>query len=333
MLIWCHLSIHFQKFIHGFQVGPKFGYKFWYFKKVFKIDKGEEFGKLYVQSGDKFQCADNWRRFGCIPSDKNKFNICWNQWFVHPLFCILVPVFWSLCVGFCILVIVFWLLLKSLGAPWSYFSLLCFWGCWCGTGSQSTRSTCMWHMFGTQIIFLSEWQWSCDNFPISSFRKRCSHNGHIFFFSMFTFHFQLLWHVLCKVQVPNVDTEKNTMISGVVVVGSPKYHMKFWQHKKYPSWQKCHRFSSCQSLQQLFPLYWSLLVKEPNLFSSKRIFQWLVFIAKTLLGPKQNFFNWQGGFQGFVFPEIPSVEPQHHIIYCWHNFLWCCICEKLLFRT
>ena len=45
--------VSFSK-IYGFQVGPKFRYKF------------EVFGKLYVQSGDKFQSVDDLGTFQVI---------------------------------------------------------------------------------------------------------------------------------------------------------------------------------------------------------------------------------------------------------------------------
>ena len=41
----------------------------WDFEKVFLI-VGKDFCKLYVQSGEKFQCTDNLGRFSCIPNDK-----------------------------------------------------------------------------------------------------------------------------------------------------------------------------------------------------------------------------------------------------------------------
>ncbi len=58
VLDWYHLYFHFQKFVHSFQVGPKFGYKFGIFMKCSKQIFGKDFGKLYVQRGDKFQCTD-----------------------------------------------------------------------------------------------------------------------------------------------------------------------------------------------------------------------------------------------------------------------------------
>ncbi len=53
--------------VYGFQVGPKFGYKLGILGKCLK----QTFGKLYMQLGDKFQYTDHLGRFGSILSDKN----------------------------------------------------------------------------------------------------------------------------------------------------------------------------------------------------------------------------------------------------------------------
>ncbi len=50
--------IYFQTFCTWFWGGVKVWYKKWDFWKVFKKILSKDFGKLYVQSGDKFQCAD-----------------------------------------------------------------------------------------------------------------------------------------------------------------------------------------------------------------------------------------------------------------------------------
>ncbi len=49
-----------------FKVGPKFGYKFRIFGKCLKQIFGKDFGKLYVQLGEKFQCTDNLGTFQLI---------------------------------------------------------------------------------------------------------------------------------------------------------------------------------------------------------------------------------------------------------------------------
>ncbi len=62
-------------------MGWKFGHKFMILRKFSSEIFGEDFSKLYVQSGGKFQCTDNLDnldRFSCILTDKNNINICWN---------------------------------------------------------------------------------------------------------------------------------------------------------------------------------------------------------------------------------------------------------------
>ncbi len=51
-------TFSFSKCVYGFQVRPKFGNKFGIFGKCPKQTFDNDFGKLYVQLGDKFQCTD-----------------------------------------------------------------------------------------------------------------------------------------------------------------------------------------------------------------------------------------------------------------------------------
>ncbi len=62
--------VHCQKFVHGFQVEPKRNNFGILGKRSNFIKVGKDFGKLYVQLGDNFQCTDNLRRFGYILSYK-----------------------------------------------------------------------------------------------------------------------------------------------------------------------------------------------------------------------------------------------------------------------
>ncbi len=110
VLDWCHLFLHFQKFVHGFQVrwGQSFGYKFGILGKCSKYNIWERFWQAFAQSVDNFQCTGNLGRFGNILSDN---------------LCIYLFAFQLQCFSHCISVTVLRSLLKSLGAPWSYFCL------------------------------------------------------------------------------------------------------------------------------------------------------------------------------------------------------------------
>ncbi len=102
----CYLLFHFQKFVHGFLVGPKFGSKFGILGKCSKQIFGKYFSKFYCNYVTSFNIQTVYIDLGIfqlIKTTNIKIDNCASTWFFFWLLClshcVSVAVFWSLCFG------------------------------------------------------------------------------------------------------------------------------------------------------------------------------------------------------------------------------------------